>query len=227
MTLDLGVVTTAWNGYGRYLPAWARSIAAQTVKPTRATIVTKRSAGPGRDQAKKILDAAGIACRLVDAELPRMGQMRNRAVAATPTEWVMHLDADDTLLPHAVADVARLAPHADVVSLGCRRGQREVLFTGVTAAKILRGGQLGSFSPSPYRRSFWKRRPYIEVNDWVESAFWVGLAHLGARFVGTRRVGFIYRQHGDSHSHTLSRDDRRAALNQLGRLRRRWDLGAR
>lgn len=213
------MVTTVWGGYSRFLPDWVASVAVQTVRPELVTIVD--AGAEGIQPYRGALAESGLEWQIITVPYAGMGHARNTAVAATPTPWVMHLDADDTLLPHALADTEALAERADVVSIGAVRDGHEVLFPAVTAARILRG-HLGSLSPSPYRRELWEERPYITANDWVDSALWVGFAHLGARFAGTSRPGFVYRQHPDSHSHTISRQDKRMAVKQLQRLCRRW-----
>ena len=218
--MRLGISTTVWGPYSRYLPVGIDSVAALTVGPDVVTVVVAGADDTG--PAREALAASGLDWQIVTARYEGMGQARNTAIAATGTPWVMHLDADDTLLPYAVADAAELTDRADVVSLGALRDGQEVTFPHVSRQQILRG-RLGAFSCSPYRRSLWERRPYITRNDWVDSALWVGFAHLGARFAGTRRAGFVYRQHPGSHSHTITAPEKRAAYAQLRGLCRRWE----
>lgn len=222
--MDLAVVTSAWGDYGRYLPEWAESITAQTIRPAQAVIfdVGCRDTRPV-SQAVEILMVSGIDAHAVRGRYRGMGAARNDAVAATAHEWVMHLDADDTLLPHAVADIAGLTHTADVVSLGAIRGGREICFPHVSREMILARGH-GVFSCSPFRRSLWQQRPFHTRNDWIDSVFWVGLAHLGARFVGTTRPGFVYRQHQGSFSRRLTRLERRSADQQWRDACRHWSL---
>ena len=217
--MRLGVVTSVWGAYGRWLPDWVASVTAQSLRPELVTIVDAGADDLG--PAREALATSGLTWQIVTARHEGMGAVRNTAIAATPTEWVMHLDADDVLLPHALADAAAVAEEADVVSLGALRDGQEVTFPYVSARMILRG-RLGAFSCSPYRRHLWERRPYLTANDWIDSALWVGFAHLGARFTGTARAGFVYRQHDGSHSHTITRADKQAAYAQLRRLCRRW-----
>lgn len=217
--MRLGVVTTVWGDYDRFLPEWVASVDAQSGRPQLVTILDAGASDLG--PAREALAASGLNWQIISSPYGGMGAMRNRAVAATETQWVMHLDADDMLLPHAVADVARVAGDADVVSLGALKDGREVLFPSVSRKRILRGHQ-GALSASPFRRSLWEQRPYITVNDWIESALWVGFAHLGARFAPTTRAGFVYRQHPGSHSHTISPQDKAQAHAQLRQLCRRW-----
>ncbi|MFC4124922.1 glycosyltransferase family 2 protein [Nocardia rhizosphaerae] len=222
--MSTAVVTTCWGAYGRYLTDWAESIAGQTQRPTQAVIADLGVDDPDTvAHATEILRATDVPCDVVTGEYAGMGAARNTAVAATRTEWVMHLDADDTLLPHALADVAELTGQADVVSLGAIRDGRPVCFPDVSRERILARGH-GAFSCSPFRRSLWERRPFHTANDWVDSVLWVGFAHLGARFAGTTRPGFVYRQHDDSFSHQLTAEDRRQAVRQWKHACRSWEL---
>lgn len=213
--IDLAVVTSVWGDYSRYLPEWAESVAAQhPVKPAQVVIADLgRTDETPMDAAVAILDTAGIDTTLIRDTYRGMGAARNTAVAATTTDWVMHLDADDLLLPHALTDTVALAPSADVVSLGALRDGRSHCFPAVTREQIL-NRKHGCYSCSPFRRRFWEARPWHTRNDWIDSVFWVGLAHAGARFAGTDRPGFVYRQHQDSFSHRLTPQQRRLATQQ-------------
>lgn len=218
--LDIGVVTTAWGDYGRFLPDWIASVQAQIVQPTRVTILDAGLDDPG--PACEVLAGSGLAWRVVIEPYRGMGHARNAAIEATPTEWVMHLDADDMLLPHALADVSELAPIVDVVSLGALQDGKPRCFPRINATKIL-AQQHGVFSCGAYRRSLWQRRPYIVTNDYIDSPLWVGFAHLGARFTGTSRPGFIYRQHDGSFSHRMHPAQRNIATRQWLALCQQWD----
>jgi len=226
--LDVAIVTSLYGDYGKFLPAWTRSICQSNRKPSRVTVVIS---GPTENDAPGIwdkqcvppLEAAGIPWRL--ATLPEhqsMGRARNVAVAITQAEWIQYLDVDDQNLPTCLDDVAELAPAADVVSIGIkfgadRRRERDRMFPHVSA-KTLLAGRHGSTSLSPYRRCLWVEQPYIESNDWVDGALWVGFAHLGARFVATKRPGAMYLARKDGHFASLSTADRAKAKEQLKSL---------
>lgn len=222
--MDLAVVSSAWGTYGRFLPEWAQSITAQTVPPSQVVILDAGCTDTASvSTARDLLTTAGLKTTVVTARCRGMGAARNTAVAATRTAWVMHLDADDLLLPHALEDVAALTPDADVVSLGALLGDQARCFPGITREQILDRNH-GCYSCSPFRRTFWERRPWHTRNDWIDSTFWVGFAHLGARFTGTERPGFVYRQHPESFSHRLSPWEKRLATRQWLRACRRWSL---
>lgn len=219
-----GVATSVWGTYGRYLPDWVDSIAEQQLVPDVVTIVDAGADDLG--PAREALEETDLPWQIIKADPYRygtMGEVRNRAVDATNTTWVTHLDADDMFLPHALSDAEKFTRRADVVSMGAVRGGRTILFPRVSRRSILRGIH-GALSPSPFKRSLWKQQPYITSNDWIESALWVGFAHLGARFLSTRRAGFVYREHEDSHSSTLTPQEKAQARQQLYRLRHSWDV---
>jgi len=211
----IGVVTSIWGSYGHHLPRWVNSVAGQTLKPELVTVVDLGvdDIGPGREA----LEASNLNWQIIQDAYRGMGAARNRAVEATPTEWVMHLDADDLLYRHAIHDIAELAPSTDVVSVGMLKGRREHLFPNVSTSDALEG-KFVAFSCAAFRRHFWAQSPWHETNDWVDSAFWVGLARHGARFAGTKRVGAIYQQHPGSFSRQMTNADRRDARAQLHRM---------
>ena len=225
-SIDLAVVTSCWGDYAKWLPDWAHSIGQQVVKPQQVVI-----ADLGVTQTQPLYHAIDILCDEYGINAfptwglyEGMGAARNTAVAATDTEWIMHLDADDRLLPWALAECANVQEIADVICLGARRSDRRVQLFPSASNELVKAGYQCCFSCAPFRRSLWAKRPFQTANDWVDSVFWVGLAHLGARFVPTPRPGFIYRDHADSFSHKLTPEDRRAATAQWKQQCQEWSL---
>lgn len=219
--MNIAIVTSASNGYGQYLDDWADSILALTTLPAMAAVAHTASERDAAQRACRRLADAGLrvaACELDGA--PNVGVLRNAAVALSDTEWVMHFDADDQLLPHALCDVAALAPHADVVALGYERSGD--LRAGPSNPRRLYSDTVGkqalqSTAPasgvSPFRRSFWERSPYrTDMAGGWDTALWLGFAHLGARFRATRRSAFQYRQHADSVFNTRRKSERGEAF---------------
>lgn len=224
MSIDIAVVTSVWGDYARYLPAWAQSVADQSFMPRQVAILDAGVSAPGPlFRALDILEHAGLDVRFGTAWYSGIGAARNAAVGLVDTEWVMHLDADDRLLPYALADVDRAHRGFDVVSLGALHQGRPRVFPDITAEGIL-ARQHGVFSCGAFRRELWAQRPWHTRNDWVDSVFWVGLAHLGANFTSTGRVGFDYRCHDDSVSRSWSHTDRQRALKQWRDACREWTL---
>lgn len=222
--IDLAVVTSCWGDYGKYLGAWADSIIAQDVKPARTVIVDAGVTSKASIlDAQKRLEDNGIPCLVRVKRFTSVGAARNAAVSAARAEWIIHLDADDELLPWAIADVEKVAEGYDVVSLGAMRNGEAQCFPGITAEKIL-AREHGMFSCGAFRKAFWCKRKWHTHNAWVDSTFWVGLAHIGARFTGIDRVGFVYNQHADSVSHRLTPTERKAAMRQWVNACNLWTL---
>lgn len=213
MTFSLAIVTSC-TGYGKYLPEWAESILGLTQKPAMVGIFTHGSPGDRKagEAAASRLRTGGLDVRLEHSDaLLDLGTARNRAVALSDTEWVMHFDADDKLMPHAVEEIAALAPTADVVCLGYQRfgngatGRARLYQTSIGRAVLTSHAPCSG--PSPFRRKLWEQRPYLtDMHGGWDTALWLGFAWLGARFIPTKRACFWYRQHPDSVFNTRKRE---------------------
>jgi hypothetical protein len=232
---NLAVVTSC-SGYGKYLPDWATSIASQTSKPAEVAIVVHGNAHDSEHlpRTRRILEEAGISVAVdVVADRLDFGAARNRAVRMTSAPWCMHLDADDVLLPHALADAAAIAEGADVIGFGYERfgdlaagpANRTRLYGDYDGDAALKAAAPCS-GVSPFRREFFDRRPYRlgMLGAW-DTALWIGFAKMGARFRATRRPVFGYRQHADSifNRRRLTYDfTHYAVVHELHGLRHDW-----
>lgn len=207
--MRIAVVTSCYN-YGRFLPDWTDGLLAQTRRPDLVCIIDNGSdddSPAAIERAAMQLRAAGLTVRTERIERADFGAARNAAVALADTEWVLYLDCDDRALPHLIEDVEELAPDADVVAVGWhwmppRSPGRDVLHADRDFAGWPEGAEIPTglaSSNSAFRRALWEARPFRTdlLGGW-DSAFWTGLAQIGARFVGTRRAGFEYRYHEDS-----------------------------
>lgn len=207
--MDSLTIVTSCSGYGRYLEEWADSVAKLRIRPGAVCVFTHGSEEDQRAGLAAVakLDAAGIQAKFEwSAERLDFGTARNRAVAMSSSEWVMHLDADDQIMPHATEDFIRLAPGADVIAAGYERtgdlktgpSLRRRLYSSTVGEEALRVVAPCS-GVSPFRRSFWERKPYRTdmLGAW-DTALWIGFARMGARFEATKRPVFWYRQHADS-----------------------------
>ncbi len=206
--LELTIVTTC-SGYGQYLGRWAQSIVTQTVHPGQVIIFTHGTEvdlQSGAAAYQLLLNGGINATHHHHAGVLDFGAARNRAVDLATTDWVMHLDADDTLLPDAVRTFRDLAPEADVSAAGYvlagahARGlstRDRVYHDGV--GEVVLNHQSMAAGVSPFRKSFWTASPYREdmMGAW-DTALWIGFARLGARFKATPRAVFQYWQHPDS-----------------------------
>lgn len=204
---DLSIVTTCWSGYGRFLPEWAESVANQIPAPGEVVIAELGECGEDAAAAVRILEHAGVPARTVHGVYTDMAAARNTAVSAARGEWVMHLDADDLLLPGALRRCVTLAESADVLPMAARYPSGRVRPARHVTARWVLSGRIGVLSCSPYRRSLWQAAPYRRLDGpipYIDALLWVGFAKLGARFRGLTEPGFTYRQHDDSFRRTLT-----------------------
>ena len=93
--------------HGRYLPECIASIRAQTLAPEQIIVVDDRSADPETDAALEQLEQdPGVTVLRLDVNSgPSVA--RNRALREVTANYVLPLDADDLLLPNALADMVR------------------------------------------------------------------------------------------------------------------------
>lgn len=211
---DLTIVTSCIH-YGKYLPMWAESIVAQTVYPGRVCIFTHGAFDDARAarRIQQYFDAHQVVCDIMHrSEQLNFGTARNHAVAMSSSDWVMHFDADDLLLPYALEEFQEIAPSADVIQAGyiCYGAQLRMpniprLYQSADGLAALDLHRLASGN-SLFRRSLWEQAPYREdlIGAW-DTALWIHFAHLGARFRPTTRPVFQYRQHADSVFHSRQR----------------------
>ena len=215
---DLTVLTTVWGGYGRFLAEWAVSVADQIPGPGEVVIAELGGCEKETAAALRILDHAGVPARTVHGVYTDMAAARNLAVGAAGSEWVMHLDADDLLLPGALRHCVTLAESADVIPMAARYPSGRVRPARHVTARWVLSGRIGVLSCSPYRRSLWQAAPYRRLDGpipYIDALLWVGFAKLGARFRGLTEPGFTYRQHDDSFRRTLTQPQLAAARRAI------------
>ena len=222
--MNLGICTSFYNGYDRFLPRWALSICRQTVKPSYVCMV---ASGPMEDPGNKAVAESlfkryKIKNVFITLDKHRgMGYARNAAVRNCISEWIMYLDVDDTILPVGVEYVAQYEGKADVICTalaieGCRE-RRVLKYLDVSREKQLKGLHCSS-SHSVYRKSFWEKAPYIEENDYLEQPFWLGLAQAGATFIGTEEPITVYHTRKDGHNMSMTQAQKEEARSQWQRF---------
>jgi len=205
---DLTIVTSC-HRYGKYLPEWTKSILSNTVRVGRVCMFSHGTVEDftACEDAIKEFKKAGIATRHEhSATQLDYGSARNRAVAMAVSPWVMHLDADDLLMSHAIKEFRILSESCDVIQAGYERSgniaagpaRRARVYQGADGLAALDLPAICSGN-SPFRKTLWDRSPYRSdmLGAW-DTALWIGFSRLGARFRPTIRAAFYYRQHHDS-----------------------------
>lgn len=210
--MNIGIVTTAYNGYGRFARQWLEAIDKLKTKPTMVTIVLGHEHG--------LLDAESLEKEYKHLDLkivrtvrePLMGPMRNVAVENTPTEWIMYLSIDDVILPGAIDELAKYEKDADYICIKWqsvatwRKGAKILTHNPKTPREMALkyNGKGFIVGHSPFRRSFWEKHPY-QPHDYPNAPFIGDLVEAGARFVKTEEPCTMYLRRLDSHAARLGR----------------------
>jgi len=200
---SVATVVAVGGSYGRWLPGWADAIVGQTRLPEQAALVDNGCADPSAiEDAAGRLRAAGIDVRT--ATLPwtvNWGRARNLAVDLTDTVWVSHVDADDVLMPHALADWQQLEADADVVAFGWERlgGKPFTRIYRPSHGRTMRRTSAPASAVSPFRRELWQQSPYYDgLSSGWDTGLWRGFGWLDAQVVPTSRPCYWYRWHPNS-----------------------------
>ncbi len=189
--------------YAHLLPEAVASACAQTWRNLRIVIVDDGSPD----------DTAAVAARLIAQHPERhitlvrqanggLSAARNAGVRATDSAFVLPLDADDRLVPDAVAQlVAALEAQCADVATPCGRTfgdeQRPLVTLPVTSRRLRAGNCL--IYASMFRRALFDRiggystELRIGYEDWD---FWLSALEHGARFAHVTAELFGYRKHG-------------------------------
>lgn len=102
--MTISVVIPAYNA-AQWLPSAVASVRAQTLPADEIVIVDDGSS----DGTRELCRTFGTGVRYVARENGGLAAARNTGVAATSGEWLLFLDADDVLLPDALASLLRTA----------------------------------------------------------------------------------------------------------------------
>lgn len=106
--MKISVIIPAYNA-AHWLPTAVASVRAQIRPADEILIVDDGST----DRTAEVGAGFGPDVRMIRRENGGLSAARNTGVAATSGEWMLFLDADDTLTPDALASLARTAENSD------------------------------------------------------------------------------------------------------------------
>ena len=210
--MTIGICTVAYGStYHGFLPEWSKAVASLETKPTTVTIIHD-----GVPQQIKDIVNDNIPVMWVEDHAttytfhPQV--LINTAISFTKCDWIVKLDADDLILPHALNGLRDVT--ADVWNFGYRINGNDVVSRSVNTDQVLqRSGNLIS-SCSPFRRWLWESNEFRDMPhcDWM---FWIHAARSGAQFDSTKRVDYIYRVHPDQITNKIDRASAAARIRSL------------
>jgi len=227
--MSLAIIIPAYNA-AAYLREAVASALEQDAPDRNVTVVDDGST----DASARIAQSFGDAVALIRQENGGVSSARNRGAAAATARWLLFLDADDRLRPHAASRLlARAESNSD---FGVVYGQT-FAFDESSDATFVRGdAALEGQIPTASRIGFWKsaistpgaaiiRRDVFEAvggfdqrwNTAADRDFWMKAGAL-------TQFGFVpepvveRRLHGANMSGNLDRARRQAAEVQLSFL---------
>src|SRR5690554_6033817 len=178
--MTIGIITTVYQGYGTFLPAWLEAIKKGTVQPDTITIVLGDN-HQCLDEELAMLN--GTDWRVIFQTGTNLGALKNVAVSHTPTDWIMCLDVDDLLLPDGLEKIKEHLS-GDILVPGYKVGDT-VYSPTITKKDIIANtfytAKEKNFMHvfSPFRRSVWEKQPFIE-NDTPNPLFFIDAVLNGA-----------------------------------------------
>jgi glycosyltransferase involved in cell wall biosynthesis len=158
------IITTAFNGYGKYIPQLMESIKAQTKKPKEVIIVL------GKDHGMTEKPKATI----VETDLTCLGELINAGMKHVKDgELVLCFNVDDILLPCAVEEIEKVK--ADVITLkylwkGTEFYEKGVCGTPEITMEKVADWQKHYMGPSGYLA--FKKRKVLDTDFWQWPLLW-------------------------------------------------------
>lgn len=210
--MTVGICSVAYGEtYHNFLGEWSQAVAALETKPDVITIVHDGVTQSTRDAVNNLIDVLWVEDHFTQFEYHPQ-YLINTAISLTRADWIMKLDVDDLVLPHALNGVKDC--QADVLNLGYRVGAAEFLSQRVSTEQVLQRSSNLISSCSPFRKWLWHRNPFkdISFDDW---GFWFEAAREGATFDATGTVDYIYRVHEQQITHRINQTHAASVVRAL------------
>lgn len=209
----VSIIIPCYNA-ARYLPETLGSIRNQTLRGYEVIAVNDGST----DATLSILQSSGMNIRIVDGAHAGVSHARQVGTTLAAGRYLQYLDADDLLLPDALAlKVAALESTAVDVVYSAYQRLEEATDGSFGAGEVRRPRPedfdddmevavlAGFWTPLAsllYRRSFVARMPewQAQVEPIEDARFLLDAAYSGARFLRIDEVGALYRAHQPGNS---------------------------
>lgn len=210
--MNIGIVTIAFGGYGKFLPQWCAYVAALDPPAADAVVALGKDHGVTEEVRAAALELLpGL--KIVESTKDTMGALRNAAVNEANTEWVMYLSIDDGIHSNAIHNLSKHERKADYLSvswnsidtwkpdapLNFHRGRHP------SDMKRKSNGRGFIVGHSPFRKEWFYRVGGYEMHDLPNAPFVTAMVEKGARFAVVKEPVSIYLRREDSHASKLGR----------------------
>jgi GT2 family glycosyltransferase/glycosyltransferase involved in cell wall biosynthesis len=186
-----------------YLGEAVASVAAQTYKDWECYIVNDGSPDNTSDVARKLITQyADKNLFLIEKPNGGLADARNYGIAATNAEYILPLDCDDCLEPHAIERLVSAIRHSSEYDIAypnyTRFGADQGAVVCIREAEFLNPGRCDNGLPycSLFRRTVWEKVQGYNTNmtwgyeDWD---FWLGAFANGVKAKHVEEFLFRYR----------------------------------
>lgn len=204
--MTFGVASVAYNGYGKFVPSWLSSIEKQSPRPI-ATLVL----GVDHGYEGELPDWVNV-IRVSDVKT--MGALKNLAIEATHTDYILPLGVDDELLEGALQEFEKY--DADVIVpqyLYLKDGEQILYLPRVSKETFLSPNFCTKSTThyfhgaSPFKRELWEKHNFKDT-DCYNAFFWIDVALESPSFAHTNKACLTYRKWDGSHSSNVSAEER-------------------
>ena len=158
------IITTAFNGYGKYIPDFLECVKKQTVKPDEVIIVL------GKDHGASEIKGATV----LKTELECLGKLVNEGIKQTKKDdLVLCFNVDDILLPNAVEEIKKVK--ADVITLKYKTKGNQFFHKGIYSTpeitmERIKDWQKYYMGPSGYLA--FKKQEVLNTDFWQWPLLW-------------------------------------------------------
>lgn len=189
--MNIGIVTSSYNYYDRFLIQWINSITSLTIKPNEVIIVIsgKRYLKDNILKAENLLKESNIFYKILRIRKHKgMGFARNFAVKHVNTKYVMYLDIDDIIKPNAIEILNKYEGKADVICGGLEIVSKDGIVNEIykPSNDLVLTGKRCYCSHAVFRKELWNKFKYPEngiKSELCNGFLWLGFAKNGASSV--------------------------------------------
>ena len=227
--MKIGVITIVYDGYGRFIYNWVKSIFKQKERVNEIVIVLSHNHGLLAEHEKAIKYTSAM----IDIEVKfiyigkrkSIGELRNCGIREMKSDWILYFSADDVLLENAVEEIGearvvrrsggKIVEEADVVALRyyqecyCERIEQATLIPEKDKMMDWRKHYRNS-GYIAFKKSIWEEYPYDD-NDFPNFPFLFRLVKNNKRFGRTQNPCAVYIKRKDSHSGKRTEEQDREA----------------
>jgi glycosyltransferase involved in cell wall biosynthesis len=193
--MKITAFTIAYNGYGEFIPRWAKSVQSQSHPAHEIIVVLGYNHG-----LKEIPDGVKV---IYYNQPATMGFLRNLAVDSATGDYIFYFSADDILIGNALQEIGNV--DADLIALRYYH-ENEVRVTPEIVAEKLDEWEIHYIAACGYVA--FKKGLRYEDTDFPNYPLLFQAHMKGYTFGRTEEPGAVYIQRPDCHGQDLGNNEK-------------------